>query len=53
MIVIPVCLSCENVQKGMICPKYPHGIPQEILLAWRKGNVCIDYKEKITNTTCQ
>jgi hypothetical protein len=46
MIVIPVCLSCENVQRGMICPKYPKGIPQEILSARRKDNVCNDYKEK-------
>ena len=32
MIVIPICLRCEHLKKGMKCKFYPDGIPEKVVL---------------------
>ena len=45
MIIIPVCLRCKHLQKGMKCRSYPDGIPEEITLG-KKEEGCKDFVQK-------
>lgn len=50
MIVIPICLRCENVQYGMVCKKYPDGIR----LGHKKPKeLCDEFKPNYKKTTIQ
>ena len=42
MIIIPICLRCEDVQYGMVCKKYPDGIPDGIRLGHKKTEELCD-----------
>ncbi len=54
MLMIPICLRCENVQHGMVCKKYPDGIPVEIRLGQKQSkDMCNKFKRKDTGTTSQ
>ena len=45
MIIIPRCLRCIHLKKGMKCKAYPDGSPPEILLGKeRVGRVCNNSK---------
>lgn len=45
MIIIPACLRCKHLQKGMKCKSYPNGIPEEITLG-KKEERCKDFDSK-------
>ncbi len=54
MIVIPICLRCENVQYGMVCKKYPDGIPDGIRLSHKKTEeLCDEFKPNYNKPTSQ
>lgn len=47
MVIIPICLRCKNVQHGMVCNKYPDGIPVEIRLGQKQPkDICDKFKPK-------
>lgn len=49
MIKIPVCLGCKKCEKGMVCEKYPEGIPHEILVGQEiPENACDDFEDRWT-----
>lgn len=47
MLVIPVCLRCKHLKKGMKCRAYPQGIPSEILSAQKNdGILCMMFEKR-------
>lgn len=55
MIIIPACLRCEYLEKGMTCKFYPEGIPKQITLSHKPPEETCKYlrKRKVENTTSQ